>query len=383
MIPEKYWTKKDEDSVSTVPVKRGVSMAKVAARSSAPSGIMTRGLTANLTPEAQTILNRLGVDSNSAINEAIMKYGERKGIIPSVIMTPNGIGNFELPNGREDDTMSRQQQQEPRETDSMDDIEKMMAKMMRMKMMKQMISEMSEPQRSASSNESGFPDINKMFQMNLAKSMMKEMSGSNDDKNGMESMFTRQMNDVKKEINDSKKWEQLVNSMKGDKDKFGYPEMIKMYADRDRDIEKARQDTEKARQDTLTTEFNGRMQRFEDMIASKPSSDEQYSDLAKQLQAIKAISSEIKGEVPAKSKSDTAKEFINAMSPMIRPLAEAAGNRISNPAPAQYQQAPVPHADAQVPPEDINPEELYSEARGYDVPQEDKEENRDSTAQVI
>jgi len=326
---------------------------------------LTRGFTTSLSPEAQAVINRLGGDPNSLINDAILKYGRQKGIVPSVIITPDGVGNIEIPDGRSDD-MNNRDGKNNGSVDSMDEIEKIMARMLRMKMMKQMIDEMKP---SKGEENDGFPNINKMLQLNLAKAMIKEMYGSKEDKSQLDKEINRQIEAIKKEINDAKRWEELVNSLKGDRDKFGYEELIKIYAQRDKEIEKARQEAEAARQQALMVELNNKISRLEDMVASRPRTKEQMNDLVEQIRAIKEISSEIKGE-KTKSKGEAAKELIEAVSPVIKPLAEAASQRLSNP-PSQVDYHPVPD---RVPDEPTpSPEDVYS-----DVVDEKK-----STAQVI
>lgn len=349
--------------------------------SSSSKGPLSRGYSVNLTPESQAVLNRLGLDSTSAINEAVIKLGAERGIVPAIMMTPTGIGRIELQGGEGmySNTQANQPQQ-PQTYDSFDEIEKQMAKMMKYRMMRTMMREMENEnngRREKKDDDDGMPNINKLLQMQVMKSLIKGMSGDEESKKGLEQLFNSQIDSVKKEINDNKRWEELVKSMKQEDGKFGFEDFLKLYTERDKAIEISRMEADKAKNESLVTTFNSKIERMGDIINSRPNKREEFSELADTLKAVKEIAAEIKGENVAKSKHDVAKELIAAAMPAIAPLAQAAGHRIMQ---GQYYSPPAaPDQYIQLREQQQQPEQ----AHGHPAPEAVPAQESKGRVQVI
>lgn len=270
----------------------------------------------NMGPDQMKALQDSGMSPPEFINQAILEKAGKDSMndmLLDALKTNNKVSANNIPNMNPGGSTN---------SSKFGRMKDMMAEMMEMTMMEKMMEKMFGDKNA---NEDVFE---KIFKMKQLQSMMNDSSVDTGSKNQLSDMMKTEINGLKKDMDDSKRWEKIVEALKSknDDNSLGVADLMKVYGNRDEKMEKYRVDAETARSESMHTNLQSQINRMTDLMATPQASEtSKLKELSESVKLIKDISSNLTGEKKV-TKSDTVKDLLNTAMPVLKPLADAAGH---------------------------------------------------------
>lgn len=272
-------------------------------------------------PDQLKILQQSGMGIDEFINDAIMnKAGTDRtnDALVTGMLAQKGVN-------------TEQTQTSAPRTGAFGRLKEQMAEMMEMTMMERMMDKMFTGKRDEAPKEDLMEKILKMKQLQM---LMNDDSVGEKGKEKLGEMLKNEIDSLRKDIDDKNKWKDIVDELKGNKSdgKIGLVDILKIQGDNSTKIETMRAEAERERSENIKLNNQMQIDKLTDLVQGQRTQNDpsRFEELAQTLKSVKDISNQLTGVEKTPSKLDSLQAILASAMPIIKPLAEAAGEGMKN-----------------------------------------------------
>lgn len=321
--PEKKATRKKSDNMA---VRTGAVTKANMSEYSVP-------IYPKIGPDQLKILQQSGMDMNEFINDAIMNKAGADRTNEALVqgmLAKNG------------NTTEQTQTTNVSRTGAFGRLKEQMAEMMEMTMMERMMDKMFTGKKEEAPKEDLMEKIFKMKQLQM---LMNDDTVGAKGKETLAEMLKNEINGLKKDMEDKNRWKDIVSELKEDKSdgKLGFADLLKIQGDSNMKIEQMRAESERERSENMKLSTQMQIDKLVDMVQGQRAQNDpsRFEELATTMKSIKELSNQLTGVEKAPSKLDSLQAILASAMPIIKPLAEAAGEGMKQQSMNNQMQQPI------------------------------------------